>query len=85
MSGQVSDLNLQLVQEQRLRLSLEERLRSMESQLATATAATSANAVTLNPLPIARIPVRYGDWYCKIPRRAHTFQCIYVTCYYKYI
>jgi hypothetical protein len=42
-SGQVSDLNLQLIQEQRLRLSLEERLRSMEAQLAT--------AATVTPLP----------------------------------
>jgi hypothetical protein len=55
MSGQVSDLNLQLIQEQRLRLALEERLRTMETQLA-ATPVTSTN-VTLNPVPITRIPV----------------------------
>lgn len=33
VSGQVSDLNLQLIAEQRLRVGLEERLRSMEAQL----------------------------------------------------
>ena len=57
MSGQVSDLNLQLIQEQRMRLALEERLRSMEMQVATTPAVTSANVVTLNPIPISRIPV----------------------------
>ena len=64
MSGQVSDLNLQLIQEQRMRLALEERLRSMEMQVATtpAAAVTSANVVTLNQIPISRIPVRIDSW-----------------------
>jgi hypothetical protein len=46
-SGQVSDLNLQLIQEQRLRLSLEERLRSMEAQLATAATVTTLPGQTV--------------------------------------
>ena len=61
VSGQVSDLNLQLIQEQRLRLSLEERLRSMESQLASASSTSATTTTTPVAAPstiIKRLPVR---------------------------
>ena len=56
VSGQVSDLNLQLVQEQRLRLGLEERLRTMEAQLASVSP-TTTTTTTVVPTIIKRLPV----------------------------
>ena len=56
VSGQVSDLNLQLIQEQRLRLGLEERLRTMEAQLASVSP-TTTSTTTVVPTIIKRLPV----------------------------
>lgn len=56
VSGQVSDLNLQLIQEQRLRLGLEERLRTMEAQLASVSP-TTTTTTTVVPTIIKRLPV----------------------------
>jgi hypothetical protein len=62
VSGQLSDLNLQLIQEQRLRLSLEERIRTMEAQLAAAPtiAPTAPTTATTTPAQtiIKRLPVK---------------------------
>ena len=60
----MSDLNLQLIQEQRLRLGLEERLRSMEAQLGAVVGGVTT--VTASSLPgggqtitTSRVPVSY--------------------------
>jgi len=58
VSGQLSDLNLQLIQEQRLRLGLEERVRTLEAQLATATTTTASTTPTTGSTIIKRLPVR---------------------------
>ena len=62
MSGQVSDLNLQLIAEQRLRVGLEERLRSMEAQIhgggVTTTTVTAASLPGGGQTIINRVPVR---------------------------
>jgi len=71
VSGQVSDLNLQLIAEQRLRVGLEERLRSMEAQLhgggvgggVTTTTVTAASLPGGGQTIINRVPVRLFDLY----------------------
>jgi hypothetical protein len=66
VSGQVNDLNLQLIAEQRLRVGLEERLRSMEAQIhgagvgggVTTTTVTAASLPGGGQTIINRVPVR---------------------------